>query len=264
MAEKQIQALKKQLQQVNELHLERETYSSSEFVRWREATKRRIKRIFGEESKHLEKFNSINYISLAFVGDEYTQRRIDQEAFLGGLEVAKTRLLVMIDELVEYAELGELQSAWEIVSVEEEQSVASLIQVLRRFRECCQHLTHLPDGEKDVQDILWIMLRSRYDSLEREETLPRFGVKSYRPDFGLPDLRAVIEVKFIGAKTEVSGSQEGILADVPGYLNSATDYDAVIVFVYDGAHKLRDCKKFVRDLESVEGIAGVMVTPGLG
>jgi hypothetical protein len=43
-------------------------------------------------------------------------------------------------------------------------------------------------SEREVQDILWIMLRSVFDDVIDEETLPKFGHSSYRADFGLPRL----------------------------------------------------------------------------
>ena len=109
-----------------------------------------------------------------------------------------------------------------------------------------------------------MILRSHFDRLDREETLPKFGAKSYKPDFGVPDLRTLIEAKFIGQKTEVSDIQEGILADVPGYVNNATNYDTIAVFVYDAAHKLRDPRKFIEDLRSIDEILDVIVVPGIG
>jgi hypothetical protein len=91
-----------------------------------------------------------------------------------------------------------------------EYSITYLIQILQRFRQCCQHYSGVLKSERDVQTILWIMLRSHFDRLEKEETLPKLGVKSYRPDFGIPDLRVLLEAKFIGDKTEVAGIQEEI------------------------------------------------------
>lgn len=143
-------------------------------------------------------------------------------------------------------------------------SIAHLIDVLRRFRQCCQLLDPPPESEDVVQRILWIILRSHFDQIVRHDTLPKFAAKSYIPDFGVPDLRTLLEVKFVGTKTEVARIQEEILADVPGYLNDATDYDFIVVFVYDEAHKLRDAKKFTEDLESVHGIVKVIVVPGFG
>ena len=107
------------------------------------------------------------------------------------------------------------------------------------------------------------MLRSQFERVEREEILPTFGTKAYKPDFGIPDLRVLVEVKFIGQKTKVANIQEEILADIPGYLNDSTKYDGVIEVVYDHAQQLRDAKPFIEDLRNVEGIVEVIVVPGI-
>jgi DpnII restriction endonuclease len=108
------------------------------------------------------------------------------------------------------------------------------------------------------------MLRSQYDRVDREDALPRFGAKSYKPDFGVPDLATLVEVKFVGDKTDPARVQEEILADVPGYLAEASPFSAIVVLVYDHAQKLRDPRKFVEDLRKVEGIIDVIVVPGIG
>ena len=143
-----------------------------------------------------------------------------------------------------------------------EYSVSDLIRSIRRFRECCQYESEKPSNEREVQDILWIMLRSQYDRVDREDVLPIFGVKSYKPDFGIPDLRVLIEVKHIGPKSRTANIQEEMLADVPGYLNDTTKYDGMIVFVFDAAHKLTDPSRFIEDMRSVAGIIEVIVIPG--
>ncbi|MBX7187196.1 MAG: hypothetical protein K1Y01_18790 [Vicinamibacteria bacterium] len=143
-------------------------------------------------------------------------------------------------------------------------SIDQLLRALRRFRECCPFIESPPANERQVQDIIWVMLRAQFDRLDREDTLPRFGLKSYRPDFGVPDLRTLLEVKYVGAKTDLAAIQEEILADVPGYLNSGNSYAGLVVFVYDASHKLLDSRKFVGDLRSVTGISDVVVIPGIG
>jgi REase_DpnII-MboI len=142
-------------------------------------------------------------------------------------------------------------------------TVTNLIQTLRRFRECCQYIQTPPQNEREVQDTIWIMLRSQYERVDREDMLPRFGAKAYRPDFGIPDLQTFVEVKFIGEKTDVATIQEEILADVPGYLNATTKFSGIVELVYDHAHKLRDPRKFIEDLRAVEGILDVIVVPGI-
>ena len=144
-----------------------------------------------------------------------------------------------------------------------ERSIATVIEILQRFRQCCQYLKEAPADERAVQDIIWIMLRSRFDRLDREDSLPRFGVKRYVPDFGVPELRLLVEVKFVGEATRPSDIQEEILADVPGYLQDQSRYDAILVIVYDAAHKLRDDRKFIEDLKSTPGIVEVLVVPGI-
>ncbi|MDA2921274.1 hypothetical protein MYX76_17580 [Desulfobacterota bacterium AH_259_B03_O07] len=142
-------------------------------------------------------------------------------------------------------------------------SITHIIQIIRRFRECCQYIKTPPANEKEVQDILWIMLRSHLDLLEREDTLPTFGIKSYKPDFGIPELRLIVEVKYIGEKKQVSAVQEEILADVPGYLNETSMYDSAIILVYDHAQRLKDTVKFINDLKTVDGILDIIVVPGI-
>jgi hypothetical protein len=146
----------------------------------------------------------------------------------------------------------------------DERTVASVVESLQRFRECRQYLTTPPASETGVQDIIWIILRSKFDRLDREDVLPRFGIKGYRPDFGIPELRLLVEVKYIGQSTKPAAIQEEILADIPGYLSDQDRYDSILVFVYDAAHKLRDARRFIEDLRSVSGIVGVIVVPGIG
>jgi hypothetical protein len=142
-------------------------------------------------------------------------------------------------------------------------SLTYLSQVLRRFRECCNYWKLPLDDEKAIQDIIWIMLRSHFERLDREETLPKLGIKNYRPDFGIPDLGAAVEVKYIGQGTSIPRIQEEILADIPGYINENTLYSAIVVFIYDSVHKLRDPQRFISDLRNIDGIFDVIVVPGI-
>lgn len=150
------------------------------------------------------------------------------------------------------------------LEIRDERSIGNVVQILQRFRECCQYVRTPPENEKDVQDIVWIILRSHFDRLDRESTLPKFGLKSYIPDFGIPELRTLIEVKYIGGKTKPSSIQEEILADIPGYLSGQGNYDGIVVFVYGAAQKLRDTRSFIEDLKHTEGIIEVIVIPGVG
>jgi hypothetical protein len=145
----------------------------------------------------------------------------------------------------------------------DEVSISNVAQTLRRFRECCQYLLESPTNERAVQDIVWVMLRARFERVDREETLPKFGAKSYKPDFGVPEARVLVEVKFIGAKSDIGSLQEEIIADAHPYLYANDRYDSLIVLVYDHAQRLRDSRKFVEDLRTIEQISEVIVIPGI-
>jgi DpnII restriction endonuclease len=143
----------------------------------------------------------------------------------------------------------------------EDHSTEALARVLRRFRECCKYAHEPPEDEAAVQHIVGIMIRSQFDLVDREDTLPKFGAKNYKPDFGIPGLITLVEVKYLGEKTQVASIQEEIIADVPGYLSDSSPYEHIVVFVYDAAHKLLDPRRFVDDLCSIKGIAEVI--PGV-
>ena len=145
----------------------------------------------------------------------------------------------------------------------DEPSISGVVSTLRRLRECCQYVRDVPRDERSVQDLVWIILRSQFDRLEREETLPRFGAKQYRPDFGIPDLHLLVEVKFIGVSTKTGDIQDEVLADVRGYLGEHTTFDSMVVLVYDHAHKLRDPVPFIEACRGVDGIVDVIVIPGI-
>jgi hypothetical protein len=51
-------------------------------------------------------------------------------------------------------------------------------------------------SEREVQDVLWILLRSVFDDVVDEETLPKFGHGSTRADFGIPSLKTLVEAKY--------------------------------------------------------------------
>lgn len=146
--------------------------------------------------------------------------------------------------------------------IDEKQKYLSIVSsVLKRFRPCCSYLHSHLETEIDVQDIIWIMLRSNFSRVEREETLRRFGLKNYRPDFGLPDMKLLIEVKFINDKTNPKQVQEEILADIEGYLNKNEEYESIIVFIYDKANKIKDPEPFIEDFKRLTYIKDLIVTP---
>ena len=144
---------------------------------------------------------------------------------------------------------------------EKEKQLNKISSILNRFRACCSYLHSDIESEIEVQDIIWIMLRSNFSKVAREETLRKFGLKSYRPDFGLLDMKVLIEVKFINEKTNPKEIQEEIMADIEGYLNKNEEYESIIVFIYDKANKIKDPEPFIEDLKRLTYIKEIILIP---
>lgn len=173
-----IDALKHQLQEIDELRRESGGPSDSKHVRWREATKRRIKSIFGEKSEHFKKFDSIHYVSHLIAGSNSEQRRIDMNAYSRGLESAENRLLVMIDELteIETSEENSLQVSMDNEDLDS-QSFPELQPFMESFRK--DH----PSSEKCA----FIMMQFTNTRLHNEIIMT---IKSSCASHGIVALRA--------------------------------------------------------------------------
>lgn len=230
--------------------------------KWDKKTHEKICMLYGSIEEVINRFGGVDKIEVPVYGNvkPVVYSNLVAAAYLSGstyhVDQGYAQLLKVIGKVKQLAMDPDIPL--------HEVSITHLVQTIRRFRECCQYIKNPPQNEKDVQDILWIMLRSQFERIEREETLPTFGAKAYKPDFGIPDLGCLVEVKFIGEKTKVASIQEEILADIPGYLGEATKYQIIVELVYDYAQQLRDARRFVEDLKKVDGIVEVIVVPGIG
>lgn len=144
-----------------------------------------------------------------------------------------------------------------------EKGLDYLINLVKTFRYCIKRENNL-QNEKDVQRVLWTMLRANYDDVVDEEYLKRYGLKNYKLDFGIKHLRTIVEVKYVGTKTNPKKIQDEMLADSQGYLNSSDEFDKIIFFIYDGSPKFNvyNDSQFVKDLKRVAGVKEVIVEPG--
>lgn len=114
-------------------------------------------------------------------------------------------------------------------------------------------------SEREVQDILWLMLRGMFHDLEDEDTLPKFGHSTYRADLGIPSLGLLIEVKFARSATDFKTIEKEVLEDIEPYRRSPERYREVLVFIYDDSCSVQEHDTTRRALRSVPGIADVVV-----
>jgi hypothetical protein len=123
--------------------------------------------------------------------------------------------------------------------------------VLLRFEDAMKRWRYDPDDrtqsvrwpvniEREVQDILWLILRSYFDDLVDEETLPKVGHSSYKPDFAIPSLRLLVEAKVVYKKEDFKKIEKEIMEDSVGYLLNTEGYDKIIVFVYDKSASVQE------------------------
>jgi hypothetical protein len=87
--------------------------------------------------------------------------------------------------------------------------------------------------EDEVQSIVWLILKSYFDDLVDEETLPKFGHSSYTADYGLPSLGLLVEVKVARKAQDFKKIEKAIMEDSIGYLLETQRYNKLLVFIYD-------------------------------
>jgi len=114
-------------------------------------------------------------------------------------------------------------------------------------------------SEREVQDILWLVLRSYFDDLIDEEALPKFGHKFHKPDFAIPSLRLLIEVKYIYQKDDFKKIEQEIMVDTVAYLSNTQNYDRILVFIYDESSSVQEHETTRKDLIKREEIEDVII-----
>lgn len=149
-------------------------------------------------------------------------------------------------------------------------SPATVVHALRNFETAMKRWRWDPDklqkpirwpirSEREVQDILWLILRPIFDDLEDEDTLPKFGHSTYRADFGIPSLGLLIEAKYARSAGDFKTIEKEVLQDLVPYLKTPERYSEVIVFIYDESSSVQHHDTTIRALRSLPGISEVLV-----
>jgi len=92
----------------------------------------------------------------------------------------------------------------------------------------------LIDNEPHVQAFLWSVLRPALgDDLVDEESLPSYGLKQPRVDFGILSLKLLIEVKMMRTPRDLKKVEDEVAADLASYFGNPKRFDRLVVYVYD-------------------------------
>jgi hypothetical protein len=100
------------------------------------------------------------------------------------------------------------------------------------------------EDEYDVQDILYVILKSVFPNLREEDPIPKVGGKSTKIDLIIREEKILIEVKMIKAKdTNETHFVEQLKVDFESY-HECKWLRKLFCFVYDPYKKTRDISNF--------------------
>jgi hypothetical protein len=170
-----------------------------------------------------------------------------------------------------FAETAAMASADElVVRVEQVSRVLSHFpSALRRWRWDADDLQDpirwRIDAEREVQDILWIMLRAAFTDVIDEATLPKLAHSSFRADFAFPRQGLLIEVKYARTHKDFKEIEHQVMVDSVAYLKETDQYREIIVFIYDDSRSVEHHDLTQRMLSEMPGIADVIIVsrPGM-
>jgi len=113
------------------------------------------------------------------------------------------------------------------------------------FRNLRKNVMEKPSEEKEVKDVIEIMLNSKDIVFKREKIRIAYSSKEFIPDFAFEDLNAVLEVKLCKTDKKEKDIIDEINADIPAY---TTRFGNVTFLVYD-LGIIRDGDLFRKDIE---------------
>jgi hypothetical protein len=112
--------------------------------------------------------------------------------------------------------------------------------------------------EREVQDILWLILRSYFPDVVDEDALPKLGHSTYKADFGIGSLKLIIEAKFATGKDDFKKIEKEVQEDCIPYLRDLR-YESLIVFIYDDSASVQEHDTTRRALLQIPGIVDVVI-----
>jgi hypothetical protein len=116
-----------------------------------------------------------------------------------------------------------------------------------------------------ARDILYVMLRSAFDDVIDEQTLPKVGHSSFRPDFAIPRLGVLVEVKFVRTVAAFKSIEREVMEDSVGYFVDAPAYRDLVVFIYDDSNSPEHHQQTKDALSWAPNVRGVVIVsrPGM-
>ncbi len=228
---------------------------SPEFNRWRRDTEVAIEKIFGDGTRHIEDFKTIQYSSR--YGDDR-----DGNIFRDGLANAASVLESFLAEIDEYWESDSLAtSPSALARLERICNRFHLVALCLRSRFADRDVIEVKD-EYDVQYLIRALLLVDFEDIRDEEVTPSHAGASARMDFLLKGERIVLETK--KTRKGLAGKQVGeeLLTDIARY-RKHPDCGILVCFVYDPESHIKNPRGLEADLTGQHGeiLVKVIVAP---
>jgi hypothetical protein len=158
-----------------------------------------------------------------------------------GLSTKFNRNVSLVDELL--VAVSQMVSFLDVIQKDSFRVLTELESFL--FENLRKSMIKRPEKEKDVQDIIEIMLISKGYAFEREKVGILYSSKKIVPDFTFEDLNSVLEVKLCKTDRKQQDLIDEINADIPAY---SSKFKNLTFIVYD-LGIIRNIDTFVKDIE---------------
>ncbi len=176
---------------------------------------------------------------------------------MDGIREALGRALSLRQELSTLEEpIETLSRPWRLA----DPSIEQLLHVLSLFPTLAGYLNgRRPSGsslaincEADVQDVLFIALKPIFPEMVHEQPTQKGAAGFSIGDFGFPQLRLILEAKFISRREDVQAKANEVAEDIWKYTHQS-DCESVVFFVYDPKRLIPDRVNFASSLSSSSG-----------
>jgi len=228
-----------------------------EHIRWIAKTRRFLAEIFGEKSTYFTTFASFTWSKQGgyMIGGparpnesfdpQLGVERVNQEAYVKELGVARGLLLAAKDELEE----REINEVYTGKDTEPETSLILKVINLAEYK-LRKVIKKEPSNEKEVQDAFESLLIGADISFSRETERIEYSSKTYTPDFTMERAGLAVEIKFCNR----NGREKEIIAEInDDILAYKTKYGNITFIVYD-VGCIRDVEKFAKNFENQDGV----------
>ncbi|MEE9282563.1 MAG: hypothetical protein V3U49_00615 [Nitrososphaerales archaeon] len=114
------------------------------------------------------------------------------------------------------------------------------------------------NDEKDIQSILWLILRTAFDDVVDEEPTAKLGHGYSLVDFRIPSLKLLIEAKFLRARGDFKKIENEIKIDSINYMKGI-DCKEMIAFIYDDSASVEEHETTIQGLRKIDGVRDVII-----